>query len=386
VSEARLPSFRPCQPTLLNLVLTQPFDAMHDGGGDDDEEEGAVVQRNHLEVVEEAISADGDEVVTEHDDDEEEGEPDDASSAAPSSEAGDDDDDRIDNDGDADDSDDDGSVRLFGAARRAAEAAPRRSATLVRFEALQRRQEEQQQGWMIAADRVRSIADMVGRNARVRSLTLTAYWPGFSPGMFQLVCSQLQHANTHLRTLRADLSYVLRDTLDEALAPASPLEAFHITKGPLNGMVTSTLARQLRDNVHLVELALAEFVGNDGDPHRLDDIVSVMEASNFTLQRFSEGTAPDSTTEHHRGPCHHHLVQDSRIGKCLRRNVWIHRVLRDWPNYRVPSQELWPTVLHKADHCPTLLYRFVRIGNLPALCEAVVVSRNGGRKRKERSQ
>jgi hypothetical protein len=247
-----------------------------------------------------------------------------------------------------------------------------------------------QQGFMIAADRLRSIAGMVGRTARVHGLTLTSGWQGFPPSMFQVLCSGLRHGNnnnntSHLRSLTVELSYVPEDALRLALGPASPLEVLRITKGAPARGVPATLARLLEGNATLRELALAERVGNDGDPHRLDDIVSVLEISNFTLHKFSEGTASDST-EHRGGPCHHHLVQASRIGACLRRNMWIHRVLRDWPNYRVPSQGLWPAVLHKADHCPTLLYRFLRIGNLPAFCERVVSrSRRGGRKRKERS-
>jgi hypothetical protein len=234
-----------------------------------------------------------------------------------------------------------------------------------------------QQGWMISADRVRSIADMVGRNARVHSLTLTTDWQGFDPDLFQLVCSGFQHGNnTHLRSLTVDLECIPEGTLDQALAPTSPLEVLHITRGALHEWVTPSLARLLTSNTTLLELDFAERIGNDADPHRLDNIAAALEASNFTLQRFSEGTAISTNREH----CHHHLLQDSRIGTCLRRNVWIHRVLHDWPEYQVPFKRLWPTVLHRADSCPTLLYRFVRRGNLPVWCDVavVVVVRVGG--------
>jgi hypothetical protein len=191
-----------------------------------------------------------------------------------------------------------------------------------------------QEGWMISADRIGSIADMVGRNARVHSLTLTTDWQGFDPDMFQLVCSGLQNNNTHLRSLTADLVCIPEGTLDQALAPASPLEALRITRGALHGWVTPSVARLLASNATLLELDFAERIGNDGDPHRLDDIAAALEASNFTLQRFSEGTAISTYREH----CHHHLLQDSRIGKSLRRTCGFTASFTIGPSTKSPSR------------------------------------------------
>jgi hypothetical protein len=215
--------------------------------------------------------------------------------------------------------------------------------------------------------RIRSIADMVRRNARVSRVAVSGGFHGLESDEFRLLCSGLG-SNTNLRTLTVQLSHAGNFPLDLALAPNSSLEALHI-KGSgnfSNGAAALSLANLLKTNTKLVELTFGDEVGKYRDPHRLDSIASVMETSNF-LQKFSEGT--DDSRNRDKG--HHHLVPDSRLGKCLRRNQWIYHVLHDWHNYRVPFQALWPTVLRRADSCPTLLYRFVRRGNLPALCDAV---------------
>jgi hypothetical protein len=216
---------------------------------------------------------------------------------------------------------------------------------------------------------VRAVAAMVGRNARVARLALSAGFHGLQPDEFRLVCGGLR-SNTNLRTLTVTLFHALDDTLDLALAPESPLEVLHIEgRYVLKDGATSSLARLLQTNTTLVELLFAGQIGRASDEHRLDGIASVLETSNCTLQRFSEGTSPDLGRPRF---CHHHLVATSRIGTCLRRNQWMHHVLQAWPNYCVPSQALWPAVLVNADRSPTCLYRFVRRGNLQALCDAVV--------------
>jgi hypothetical protein len=218
--------------------------------------------------------------------------------------------------------------------------------------------------------RFQPVSDLVARGARVSDLALSSDgFRGLEPDEFQLVCSGLER-NTNLRTLRVELARADADTLDLALAPASPLQVLHITGCKLEDAAAASLANLLTTNTALVELALTGRIGSAVDPRRLDDIAAVLETSNVTLRRFSDGTSVVWNREH----CHHHLVADSRIGKCLRRNQWIHRVLQAWPNYRVPFKGMWPAVLVRADLCPTCLYRFVRRGNLPALCDAVVVA------------
>jgi hypothetical protein len=235
--------------------------------------------------------------------------------------------------------------------------------------------------------RIRSIADMVRRNARVSRLAVSGGFHGLESDEFRLLCSGLER-NTKLRALTVRLANVGEYPLDVALAPASPLEALHIKGGGnfSNSAAAASLAELLKTNEKLVELTLPGQIGRFRDEHRLDVIASVMETSNFTLQKLSEGRDRDG--------CHHHLVLGSRIGTCLRRNRWIHHVLKDWPNYQVPFKAIWPTVMRRADSCPTLLYRFVRRGNLPAVCDAVVsgvVARHpakprGARKRKARGK
>jgi hypothetical protein len=183
------------------------------------------------------------------------------------------------------------------------------------------------------------------------------------------VCGGLD-GNTNLRTLTVRLADFEVDTLDLALAPHSPLRQLHVEAGLSDAGATTALAHLLTTNVNLVELTLAEHLGRVSDERRLDAIAAAMETANCTLQKLSHGT--------HDALEHHHLLVSSRIGTCLRRNRWIHDVLQAWPNYRVPSKEMWPTVLHKADNCPTLLYRFLRRGNLPAVCDVLVAVGGGG--------
>jgi hypothetical protein len=217
--------------------------------------------------------------------------------------------------------------------------------------------------------RFQPVSDLVARNARVSDLALSDGFRGLEPDKFRRVCSGLE-SNTTLRTLTVELARADADTLDLALAPTSPLEILHITGCKLEDAAAAELAHPPATNTALVELALTGRIGSAVDPRRLDGIAAVLETSNFTLRRFSDGTSVVWNREH----CHHHLVQDSRIGKCLRRNQWIHHVLQAWPNYRVPSKSLWPAVLLRADRCPTCVYRFVRRGNLPAVCDVVVAA------------
>jgi hypothetical protein len=213
------------------------------------------------------------------------------------------------------------------------------------------------------------ISDLLRRNARLPHLALSVGFHGLEPDEFLAVCGGLD-GNTNLRTLTIRLADVELDTLDLALAPNSPLRQLHVEAGLSDPGATTALANLLTTNGNLVELTLAEHVGRVSDERRLDAVAAAMETANCTLQKFAHGT--------HDALQHHHLLVSSRIGKCLRRNRWIHHVLQAWPNYRVPSKALWPTVLHKADGCPTLLYRFLRRGNLPAVCDVVVVVGGGG--------
>jgi hypothetical protein len=165
------------------------------------------------------------------------------------------------------------------------------------------------------------------------------------------------------------LAEVLPDTLDLAVSSTSPLRSLYV-RGYLSREAVNSLATQLRTNVTLVELTISQRF-----PHSLcqachfDPIADALETNNFTLLRFVHIGYSVNTLSH--------AVpggDEGRIGKCLRRNRRICRALRQLRNYHVPSTCLWPTAFEMASPLPTLLYRFLRKGNVQALCGVVAAA------------
>lgn len=231
-------------------------------------------------------------------------------------------------------------------------------------------------GSFVDRDRARIFADLVRRNSQLRALTLSALFNGLSPEDFRLISEGLS-SNTNLQSLSVQLAQVLPDTLERAVASTSPLFSLHV-KAYLGKEPVKSLALQLRTNVTLVELTVSQQYSVSNASH-YDPIADTLQTFNFTLLRFVHGTLHSWSWDVSR-----HTVpggDGGRIGKCLRRNERIRRALQQLSNYHVPSTRLWPSVLEMVSPLPTLLYRFLRKGNVQALCEIAVRRISNERKR-----
>jgi hypothetical protein len=71
-------------------------------------------------------------------------------------------------------------------------------------------------------------------------------------------------------------------------------------------------------------------------------------------------------------------MNDMRVVALLARNARIRRGLRQLRGYHVAPVALVPAVLELVSDLPTLVYRFVRLGDINALCDHLV-ARQGQR-------
>jgi hypothetical protein len=200
---------------------------------------------------------------------------------------------------------------------------------------------------------VRPLAEMVRRNVLLSGLALSNSGERMDPYVCQLLCSGMSR-NAHLQDLSIDVTDVLPGTMDGATGPASPVRSLYI-RGRISPNAVAPLANQLKTNSRLTSLILSshQCADGDGDPtYRRADERYPDPARSFDGQR--------------------------SIEQYLRRNRWIQNaLLPHLVNYRVHSPRLlWPILLERVSEVPTLLYRFLRRGNLEGLCAVVAVRRN----------
>jgi hypothetical protein len=155
--------------------------------------------------------------------------------------------------------------------------------------------------------------------------------------------------------------------MDGATRPASPLRSLYI-RGRISPSAVAHLANQLKTNFRLTSLAVSSHKCADGDgdpPYRRADV-----RYPYRLRPVSEpamfGPGLDDGS----------IDGSARIVTYVRRNQWIQNAQTHVVNYRAPSSQLWPVLLGRVSEVPTLLHRFLRRGNLEALCAVVAVRRN----------
>jgi hypothetical protein len=177
----------------------------------------------------------------------------------------------------------------------------------------------------------------------------------------------LQH-NAHVRDLEVGVEQVYDDEDDDAPIlpsdPASALRCLRISVDQLTGEGRLTLVRQLRTNTALEELHVLYRASSSASPRTDLPLIDLLEAYNFTLVRLTEQYGEGSVT----------LPGTSSrpVGGAvpyLRRNQQIRRALQQLPHYRVTPPALLPAVLEVVSRLPTLLYRFLRRGNVNAVVE-----------------
>ena len=137
--------------------------------------------------------------------------------------------------------------------------------------------------------------------------------------------------------------------------------------------------------VELLDLDTVHLIG-DRTPDRL--WIEALQKRNYTLLALSEDA------EFGPGPNHRaEMMGNGRVAALLRRNGRIRQALDQLRGYHVSPAVLVPSVLGMVSGLPTLLYRFVRRGDVNALVELLLVRKQkqqcGGdsiRKNKKRSR
>jgi hypothetical protein len=161
-------------------------------------------------------------------------------------------------------------------------------------------------------------------------------------------------------------------TLQKATGPRSSLRRLRIGERFANrGM--AALTKQIKSNTKLEWL---EFSGSFDPVYgrlHFDRLANAIERHNCTLVSVRESYQRDYIP--HVGlVIDHHEHGDTKMGNCLRRNRRIQHALRKMPtnaNFQVHELNRWPLALELIGD--KLLYKFLRHGNLQALCDVVVV-------------
>jgi hypothetical protein len=204
----------------------------------------------------------------------------------------------------------------------------------------------------------RLLSCMLHHNVRLAQLRLWHCGIG-SEGLL-LVCEGVG-ANEHIEGLNyRDDGVVPSGAVVPAVAPTSTLKYFIVKARSWSREAFAELVWALRVNVHLKDL----YLGQDGefpDAHLVHDL---LRTYNFTLPTLCLDTTrlgPDMVAS--RPPAYQDRVP---IGSLLRRNQRVRGVVDELEaaDYRLPPRPLWPLALQEISTFPTLLYRFVRKGNL----------------------
>jgi hypothetical protein len=204
------------------------------------------------------------------------------------------------------------------------------------------------------------ICAMLRRNVPVEELCVDSSVP---PAECREVFDSVR-SNRQLRSLSVHPREVLADTVD--LAAAAPLRSLGIFGlFPPDG--SASLALQLRTNVTLLDLyVVLDHV--DGHTELVRSLEESLRTYNFTLTSVGATCMPDPQR-----PGFLTAGIGDRIPGYLRRNQRIHQGLAQLGGYRVSPAVCWPLVLEMVSGLPTLLYRFVRHGDLNALCDLLLV-------------
>jgi hypothetical protein len=203
------------------------------------------------------------------------------------------------------------------------------------------------------------IADMLHRNVPIGMLEVCPFPGGADPGSGKLLFEAVPHAMS-LRYLRIILMECSADALDGAAASPALKSLWVDSETPFPDEAVRSLSKQLRTNTTLTDLflGLARYrLPREGDPELFRPLAHVLDTYNFTLERVSVG------------PAYAGSAAVRTIDDLLRRNGRIRTALDHWQprDYHVSPASLWPVALAMVRRLPTLLYRFVRKGDLNLL-------------------
>jgi hypothetical protein len=217
------------------------------------------------------------------------------------------------------------------------------------------------------SDCVPAIAAMIqGNSVPIQVLKLYATTDVMNKDDCQKIFWSLRH-NTTLRRLEVLVFEVYDDVL--ILPPPSTIRCLRIEIRNFTKKGKSILAKQLTTNAVLEELHIVHPNDRSHD-HR--PWIEMLESHNYALRVLSEGRRYDDRE----GPTY---VTDERVVACLRRNERIRQALEQLQGtYHVSPVELGPRVWGMVSKFPTLLYAFVRRGDVNALADLLLAQQQRG--------
>jgi hypothetical protein len=223
---------------------------------------------------------------------------------------------------------------------------------------------------------VQDICDMLRRDVPLRALSLVS---DLEPSECRRILQSLA-TNTHLEDLAIRPRTITADALcRDASASIPALRSLRI-RGDLTSEGAASLARQLRTNTTLVELHVCT---SPKVRDLIQEVQRVLKTYNFTLRTF-QLTRPcpprsfpfpgsDPATLVRRSTIPAALIRNERIGRCLLHNLG--------GCYRATPTSLGPLMLEMVSDVPTVLYRFLRWGDINALVEHLRSSKRDGAQR-----
>jgi hypothetical protein len=166
--------------------------------------------------------------------------------------------------------------------------------------------------------------------------------------------------NRHLRRLHIGVERVFEGEIVLPSDPAalSSLRQLHLKVDHWDKKGKACLARQLQTNTALTSVRVV-YQGNTTLPHR--PWIDMLERHNCTLLSLTE--------ESILGPWGDGPMRSPRVAALLQRNDRIRQALEQLPEYRVAPMARVPHVLELVNTLPTLLYRFLRRGDVNALVD-----------------
>jgi hypothetical protein len=184
--------------------------------------------------------------------------------------------------------------------------------------------------------------------------------PDLDPADCRLICQSVLR-NTNLRVLELRAKEARGDTLDDVVAHPS-LRRLLVSADEWSDECVGSVARQLRTNTTLESLHAVK--RNDDPAPCFRPIAHVLETYNVTLRKVTLrwGFPIPIRAEH--------ALEAGVLAQLRRRNRRIRRAVEQLEprSYHVAPASLWPHALGLVSPIPTLVYRFLRIGNVNTLC------------------
>jgi hypothetical protein len=202
------------------------------------------------------------------------------------------------------------------------------------------------------------VVELIRSNAPIEFLMFLPN-ESLGRGACRQIFDGLPH-NRHLHRLSVCVERVVEGdiVLPSDPAASSSLRQLHLKVDHWDKKGKAFLARQLQTNTALTSVRVV-YRGNTTLPHR--PWIDMLERHNFALLSLTEESAL--------GPWGDGPMRSPRVSALLKRNDRIRQALEQLPEYRMAHMARVPHVLEMVNTLPTLLYRFLRRGDVNALVD-----------------